>query len=225
MNVWLHTFLTSALGRAVVGFTLRSCYPGTRWIAFGWPLHPDWRLSIVVSAGSWTSIQVLHSFRLMIRWELPSNKWKKWHLTRNWYHVTLHLNVPVDWIRVSVVAGIVTSAWSEAWSKRFLCTLQDVNCSVFAVNNASVGTVTVVVHFPGSSLFSNIGVSPDGSLAVRLFVDEQVSGSWLERWGRTPWSPLAPVLSTFDLVFSTAHVYPSPKTRSPIFLGDLCHVL
>ena len=58
------------------------------------------------------------------------------------------------------------------------------------------------------------------SLDVRSFADEQVSGSLIEGWGRTPWPPLAPALTAFVVVFLgfvKDHFYPAPILRSQVF--------
>jgi hypothetical protein len=84
-----------------------------------------------------------------------------------------------------------------------------------------------------SLFFQQCGELPHLSLDVRSFADKQVSGSLIERRGRTPWPPLAPALTAFVVVFlvssriaSTQHQYYGHKY---FFLGrgggGSCHVL
>jgi hypothetical protein len=57
-------------------------------------------------------------------------------------------------------------------------------------------------------------------LDVRSFADEQVSGSLMERWGRTLWPLLAPALTAFVVVslgFVKDHFYPAPLLRLQVF--------
>lgn len=68
-----------------------------------------------------------------------------------------------------------------------------------------------------SSFFQQYGELPHLSLDVRSFADEQVSGSLIERWGRTPWPPVAPAFTAFVVVFLgfvKDHFYPAPTLRS-----------
>ena len=67
------------------------------------------------------------------------------------------------------------------------------------------------------SFCQQYGELPHLSFDVRSFADEQVCGSLIERWGRTPWPLLAPVLMAFVVVF--LGFYPAPILRSQVFLG------
>ena len=109
---------------------------------------------------------------------------------------------------------------SCAYSKTY-CPLMDVIITSDVTKDV-LGAVAVGEGLRSGSFCQQYGQLPHLSLDARSFADEQMSGSLIERWGRTPWPPPAPALTAFVVVFLgfvKDHFYPAPIIRSQVFLG------